>query len=207
MSGKPGSLIETEKFLRENYSGIAKGEVENAITAMESFLAIASSKEKPLHLILAEVAKTIHRTFDFQYVDIAIRDRRDGLYKYQIAIGLTPEAEKALLQTTYTASDLFDETNFPSTSVSNFTRFYMQESAPFKPVEIATYARPKMLTQARKSPDDMMEGDYINIFVHGRMREILGYIEVGTTRSGKLPSKNTIRWLELMASLLGTIIT
>jgi hypothetical protein len=135
---------------------------------------------------------------------MAVKDS-DGKFRYKSVIGPTTEGVKTMLQIAYSSSDLFNETIYPSTAVSEITRFYMSENAPYAPDEISTYARPKMISEGRGAPDDMIEADYIDIYIRGARNEILGYFELGSTRNGKLPNKRTIRWLESIANILATI--
>jgi len=52
----------------------------------------------------------------------------------------------------------------------------------------------------------MIAKDFINIFFKNRSKEIIGYIEVSDPRSGKMPKRGTIVWLELIATLLGACL-
>jgi len=96
-----------------------------------SFLVSRSVGEKSIETILKEVVRTIHRLFDFQFVAISLKDR-DGMFRYKVQLGLTQEAEKKYFELEYSLSDSLDESIFPSTAVSDLTRFYMQENAPYK---------------------------------------------------------------------------
>ena len=158
-----------------------------------------------MHTILTDAAKLIHRNFEFQYVSIAMKDPTDEKFRYVVALGLIPSAEAAYKEIRYSHADLFDESVFPSTKVSTYTHFYMSEDAPYKPGEEKSYNRPNQLSVERANPDDMLEGDYIDVFMQGYLREVTGYFELAGTRSEKLPSKVTIRWMELIASLLSAI--
>lgn len=64
-----------------------------------------------------------------------------------------------------------------------------------------------MLSKPREHQDDMLSGDYIDFFFRNRSNEIIGFIEVGETRSCKLPGVGTIIWLELIATLLGVVLS
>lgn len=156
--------------------------------------------------VMKDALRTIHRLFEFQMVAIALKDR-DGKFRYKKQIGLQSEAEKAFLRIEYTPSDLFDDSTFPSTAVSDLSRFYMAESSAYKEDEIDTFSRPLLLSQKRLVPDDMLEADYVNVYIYNLEREIVGYFELGSTRSKKLPSKATIRWIEMIASLTGLVLS
>jgi hypothetical protein len=197
--------LELSRMIRERYSPIKREEKDSIVDGIEQFLKSAMSPRTPMHTILMDAAKLIHRNFEFQYVSIAVKDPVDEKFRYIVALGLTPSAEAAYKEIRYSHADLFDESVFPSTKVSTYTHFYMAEDAPYKPGEEKSYTRPSLLSMTRANSDDMLEGDYIDVFMQGYVRDITGYFELAGTRSGKLPSKTTIRWMELIASLLSTI--
>jgi hypothetical protein len=197
--------LEISKLIRERYSAIKREEKDSIVDGIGQFLKMAMSPKTLMSSILTDAAKLIHRNFEFQYVSIAIKDPADEKFRYVVAIGLTPSAEAAYKEIRYSHADLFDESAFPSTKVSAYTHFYMSEDAPYKPGEEKSYSRPSQLGVARGSPDEMLEGDYIDVFMQGYVRDITGYIELAGTRSGKLPTKATIRWMELISSLLSAI--
>ncbi|MEM3038237.1 MAG: hypothetical protein QXE45_02455 [Thermoplasmata archaeon] len=196
----------TEAFLRQNYTPVPKTDSEEILIAMINFLERYVSGAIPQRMILDELLRTIHRTFGFQYLCIALKEK-DGMYRYKTSVGLTSEATRALREIAYSDSDLFDESEYPSTVISENTRFYMAEGMPYKPGEEATYPRPAILMQKRNAPEDMLEGDFFNVFVRGARNEVLGYLEIGVTRNYKLPEKRSLIWLETIARILAIIIT
>ena len=204
MIGKSSALSVTEKLLRDNYSRISRDEDEDAFSAVESLIAHINGME-PIHSVLIETMKTIHRSFDFQFIAIALRNN-DGNYRYKVSSGLSSESEKALFSISYSPADLLNESIYPHTSISDITKFFMSEDEPYTPNEIATFSRPNMLTRTRESPDNMIARDFIDIFFKNRSKEIIGFIEVSEPRSGKLPKRGTIVWLELIATLLGAYL-
>lgn len=200
-----GVVSGTEKILREQYSGTPKDNHENIMFAVSSLLSRSIGQES-VDDILKDALRTIHRLFDFQFVAIALKDR-DEVFRYKVQLGLTPESEKKYFEIQYTAADLFDDTSFPSTAVSDITRFYMAENSPYKEAEIGSYARPTHLGDKRARADDMVEGDYIDFYIRDWKNEVIGYFELASTRSKKLPTRDNIRWLELIATLLGIMIS
>lgn len=199
------AVNDTERILRTEYSATPKDPTENIMSAVMS-LASRSVGEGSVENILRDVLRNVHRLFDFQDVAIAIKDR-DGIFRYKVQLGLSVEAEKKYFEIEYSPADLFDDTSFPSTGVSEITRFYMAENAPYKVEEVASYSRPTHLADKRMIANDMVEGDYIDIYIRDWKNEVIGYFELAATRGKKLPTRDTIRWLELIATLLGMIIS
>lgn len=205
MVSSPEKRAELAKMVRERYSRIARDSNEVTIEGFEQFLLFTMTPRATMYMIIDEATRFIHRNFDFQYVGIALRDKADGLYRYITSVGLTKSAEMTHKEIRYSYSDLFDDSTFPSVKVSNCTHFYLSESAPFKPGEEKTYSRPNLLNASRNAEDEMLEGDYIDVFMFGHLREVVGFIELGGTRSGKLPEKLAMRWIELIASMIAAM--
>jgi len=197
--------LEILTILKTSYSGYPKNPDENAMIALSSLINHSIGVDN-IDKILNETVTVIHRLFDFQFVTIALKGN-DGLFRYTVQLGLTAEGEKKLFQIAYTDEDLFNDSIFPSTSVSNITRFYMSENMPYKEDEASTFGRPQLLSQKRTSPDEMIEGDYIDVFMYNRNKEIIGYVELSLTRSRIMPDRSTIRWLELIATIVAILIS
>jgi hypothetical protein len=70
-------------------------------------------------------------------------------------------------------------------------------------MEIRQFNRPSELSKERISIDEMMEGDYLDVYVYGADDEMLGWIEVSYPSDGKFPSREIVRGLELLASVIG----
>lgn len=205
MLEKSEILESTLNLLRKEYRGFPKNGDENAMIAVASFIAhaIESNSEEN---IAKEAIRIIHRLFDFQFVSIALKDR-NGKFRYVAQLGLPREKELVLFKIRYSNEDLFDEESYPSTKLSEITRFYMSESNPFKEDEIETFGRPVMIGKVRLNPDEMLEADYFNVYITDWNQEIIGYFELSLTRSRKLPDRTTIAWIELIATLMGMIIS
>lgn len=199
------AVIETERILKEGYSGNPKDANENFMSAIVSLIQRSVGQES-LDSVLKDTVRTVHRLFDFQFVSISLKER-DGMFRYKAQLGLTAEQEKTYFEIAYSTEDLFDDSSFPSTAVSDLSRFYMSENSPYKESEVGSYARPTHLADKRARADDMIEGDYIDVYIKDWKKEVVGYFELASTRSKKLPSRSNIKWLELIATLLGILIS
>lgn len=206
MFEKSIAVAAIERLLKENYSPNYRDEDENVGNGIVLLLARINDKEQTTQSILDETVRTIHRFFDFQYISIGLKDG-DGNFRYKVTSGVTEAARKALLSMSISEAEFEDQTIYPFTSVSETTKFFMSEYEPYRSDEVLTYSRPKLLSQARKHPDDMLVGDYIEFYLRNRSNEVIGYIEVGEPRSEKLPNRRSIVWLELIASLLGAVLS
>lgn len=63
-----------------------------------------------------------------------------------------------------------------------------------------------ILKKKRGNMDEFIEVDYFDIYIYGRDSRFIGWIELANARDGKLPARQTLKWIELIASVLGSII-
>lgn len=68
------------------------------------------------------------------------------------------------------------------------------------------YNRPALLAKKRHGATESLEGDYIDIRILGRGEELLGWIEISGTRAMKLPNITTVRWVEVIASVIAAAL-
>jgi len=200
-------LADISRFLRDRYSIISKGDNERIMEAIQKLLSSSRMPGQSLQGFLEETGRMIHRLFDFQEIAIGLRSRRDGLFRYEILIGFREEADKARRRLAYTAEEMTNPEKYPGgVFISKVTEFQIVELQPYREGEEDTYNRPSMIKKSRNAPDDFIEGDYIDVYMYGRENDIIGWIELSATRSGKLPDRNTIKWLELISSILAMAI-
>ena len=184
--------------------------MRSEIKVLESLQKIISDCQSPhlsLNAFLNAVAQYIYRQLNIHSLSIGIKDSNDGKYHYVAFAGLRKQAEDTLRNCVYSKEDFLDPKSYPSFSISRYTKLFLAENNPYAPGEEGSYNRPLMLTQNRSSFDDTIEGDYLDIMILDNRHEIIGWIEISGTKQGKLPDATTIYWLELVASIIGMILT
>lgn len=207
MPQKSFKLAELENRIRVDYSIDPRNEHDNAIEALNKLILFGINPKTKLNHLLSEMAKVIHRFFEFKCMAIAMRDPADGLYKYIFTMGYSPSVSAAYRDITYTAMDVFDDESYPCIKISKITRLYMAEDKPYREGEEKCYGRPALLKEwRRQNPDDFLEADYMNFFMYGSMGEPIGWIECSDTRTGKLPKRETVRWIETISAIVSAII-
>jgi len=203
-----GTSKETARLLRDRYSPIPRDENERIMDGIQKLLLIARDPVKPLQAFLDETGKLIHRLFDFKEIGIGTKSKTDDLFRYNVLIGFSSDAEKARRKLAYTYEEMTDSNKYPGgVTIARKTEFMLVELQSYKSGEEGTFNRPSLLTKERSSIEDIIEGDYIDIYFFGRNDEVIGWIELAGTRTGKMPSRNTIRWLELISSMLASVIS
>jgi hypothetical protein len=194
-------------MIRGRYSPIPRDENEKVMDGTQKLMLIARDPTLPLKIFLDEAGRLIHRLFDFREIAIGMKSKSDNLFRYEVLIGFSGEAERARKKLTYTDDDMLDSKKYPNGIViTKKTEFMLVELHPYKPGEEDTYNRPNLLAKQRSSIEDFIEGDYIIIYFFGRKGEVMGWVELSGTRSGKMPSRSTMRWLELISSIIASVI-
>ena len=202
-----GASNETAKLIRDRYSPIPRDEDEKVMDGIQKLMLIARDPTLPLKAFLDETGRLIHRLFDFREIAIGMKSKNDNLFRYEVLIGFSRDAERARKKLTYTHDEMTDSKKYPGgITIARKTEFMLVEFQPYKSGEEDTFNRPSQLTKKRASIEDIIDGDYIDIYFFGRKDEVIGWIELAGTRSGKMPSRSTIRWLELISSIIASVI-
>lgn len=152
--------------------------------------------------LLQEAADLIHRHLLIREVTIGVRSPADGKYRYQVMSGLRPEAWKAHQDIVYDHEEFHDQSLFGGRWINKHMRVYLAEDEPFLEGEEDTFNRPILLKAHRRSADDCIEGDYLNVDITTSDDTVLGWLELSGTREGKFPDAICLRWLELIAAVL-----
>ena len=193
--------IELTRKLREQYSSVSQDENEMIIDAVRMFNAELLDTDD-IDLVLQKAGELVFSVFGFKEVLIGTRGK-NGLYRYKEIIGHSKKAEEAIVDAEYRIEEMACSEDFPCIRVSNFTEICLKEDVPDDEMEIKQYNRPDEIRKERTSLEDMMEGDYIDVFIYGAEDVMLGWIEVSYPSNGKFPTRETLRGLELLASVLG----
>ncbi len=157
-------------------------------------------------VFMKQVVDTILKLFGIESAEIGLRDPTDNLYRYRVIGGLDKEIEDGYRKLTYTKEQLFASGTYPSYEISKHTRLFLAEDHPYAEGEEFTYRRPGLLGMKRRSVTDSLEADYLDILFYDPTGEVLGFIEISGTRTRRLPDATTIKWIELLAGILGIVI-
>jgi hypothetical protein len=149
-----------------------------------------------------DTAELIFKLFSIESVAIGVKDH-DGLYRYKAVVGLDKEVVDGFMKISYRGEELFDPKTYPSYEISRHTKLFLTEDHPYAEGEEFTYRRPGLIGMKRLSLTDSLEADYLDVLFYGHDNGVLGFIEISGTRLRKLPDAATIRWVELMAGILG----
>jgi hypothetical protein len=159
-----------------------------------------------MHNFLQEAADTINTKLGIKETTIGLRSPTDGLYRYDVMSGLSDSEWEAHKHLSYKHEDFDSQGVYKSMQISRYTRLLLAEDNPYADGEETTYERDLMLQSKRKSLDDTIEGDYLDICIFGKGDDLLGWIEISGMKSGRFPDAETIKCLELLASVIGVAL-
>jgi hypothetical protein len=159
-----------------------------------------------MHMFLQEAADTINTKLAIKETTIGLRSPSDGMYRYEVMSGLTDSEWDAHKHLSYKDEDFHSQDVYKSMQISRYTRILLAEDNPYANGEETTYERDLMLQSKRKSLDDTIEGDYLDICIFGKGDDLLGWIEISGMRNGRFPDTETIKCLELLASVIGVAL-
>jgi len=197
---------DTVDLIRNRFQKLGQSDSEKIFDAILKFIA-DSEEQKNLNVILQDAARMIHRIFSFNEVTIGLRSPKDGLYRYEAIVGHTREAEQMMRDFAFTRAEMCDCKDYPGISVNKYTEFSLAETKPYKEgAEEKMFNRPLMLGKGRTSPTKMIEGDYVDVYIFGEKDDMIGWIEFSGPRDGNIPSRETVKWIELTSVILGVIM-
>lgn len=204
---KSEGMRQLTKELQEIFTPLIRDPNERILEQIEKLMFKGTDPRESVESFLMNAGTLIYRLFGISEVAIALKDPSDNLFKYRLFFGMRKDSEDAYRKISYTLEQATSTTKYPRIRLSEYTDFFPSEYRPYIEGEVNTYNRPSQLGMKRRSPDEMIEGDYVCIYFYGMMKnDILGWFELARTRDGKIPNRETFKWLELIASIVGRII-
>ncbi len=191
--------------LKVDYSYPMSDRTSKVFEVLGGLFSKLQSPPVDIHAVMQEAASLISKQFAVKTVGIGLKSTTDGLFRYQVMLGYTPESEAATRKLVYNESQFSGTVDYKGSLISKNTMIFLAEDNPYLEGEQASYNRPFLLGGKRRAIDDSVEGDYIDVRIMAN-NKLVGWIEISGTILGKLPDVVTIRWLELIAQMIGTAI-
>src|SRR5512136_96884 len=94
---------EYSRQLREIYSPVARDDTERIMEGIEALLSNSRSRALTTRAFLEDAMKLLYRLFDFREIALGLKDRKTGLYRYEVILGYRKESEVAYRQLAYKA--------------------------------------------------------------------------------------------------------
>lgn len=197
---------EVAKKLKREYLYGERDPTRSILDRIQSILARFHEQGTDLKSLLQDVADAVNRQFQIREVTIGLRDDSDGKYRYKVMSGCRPDACRVYRGLSYTHEEFFDSEHYKGTEISKYTKLYLTEDNPYAEVDVDTISHPILLKAKRIAADDSLEGDYLVIHIYGEKGELVGWMEISGMRNGKLPNAADLRWIELMALIIGNVV-
>ena len=175
----------------------------NAIDCIHALIKELADPALDMHQFLHDAADTICTKLCVNEVTIGLRNPKDGLFRYEVMAGLEESEWEAHKKLSYTLDQFDNPAVYKYMEISKYTRLYLAEDNPYGDDEEGTYSKPLMLLSQRKSLEDTIEGDYLDIYIYGKGDELKGWLEISGMNNGKFPDIQTIKVVELLASVIG----
>lgn len=198
---------EIARGMRMEYAQWSTDSTQKIMETIQELLAAARSDKLNIADLLDKAVKMVHQQFRLRWVAIGTKSERDGLYRYNSFAGLREDAVKARQRETFKREDFDGTGKYPGRMISHQTMLFLEEDKPYTEGAEATFNRPALMNSLRRSPEDCLEADYLDVHIFGGKDDLLGWIEASGTLTGKLPDVNTIRWIEMIASILGVALS
>ncbi|MDH4122750.1 MAG: hypothetical protein OEV21_01490 [Thermoplasmata archaeon] len=193
------------RLIHDRSAPLSRDHTERIMENLDKLLIRCADQHENFDLFLSHMGDLISRLCGFSEITIASKDQDDGLYKFKQCFGMRKEAELAYKKLTYTKEDVLSTQKYPRIKMNDYLEFYPTEFRPYAEGELETYNRPSQMKFERESVEDMLEGDYLCLYFYGPHKEIAGWFELARTRDGKIPSRETFKWLELFAAITSRV--
>lgn len=193
-----------KSFLQTRYSIIPKNDLERVLDGVLELIELSRVKKRDVKPLLEQAAKMIFKLFDFDEIGIGLKNTKDGMYRYEVLFGYTKTTEAAFRKLAYSPEDMVSYDRYPFVKIGRISELNPVEGIPEK--ERQLYDRPLAVDIPRASPDDFHEGDYIDVWMYDGGRNLIGWFELSKPRNGKMPTCETVRWIEVIVDVCGLIL-
>lgn len=205
MKGSPNFIAaKLEAILRSRCDLAGQGEADRALDSITRFFEGLEGKRLSKPELLCRAAEAIRKTFGFEEVTV-LTECDDGLFRYTIVLGYTQKAEEELKLLAYRGDQVLEPDSTPIVKINKYLDLTIAE-AEQRPDQKVGYTHPVLINMPRKSLEEFVYGDYLDVYVFGSGDRILAVFELSAPRDRKMPSALKLKWLRLFAIILGNVI-
>ena len=181
----------------------ASSNPSNAIDCIHNLINELTDPQLDMHRFLQDAADTVSKGLFIKEVTIGLKSTEDDIFRYEVMAGLEDSEWEAHKKLSYTEAQFDNPELYKYMKISKYTRLFLAEDNPYGNNEEETYSKKLMLESARKSLEDTIEGDYLDIYILGKEDKLKGWIEISGMNNGKFPDVQTIKVVEILASVIG----
>lgn len=203
--------MEFERAIKEKYTTMEKETDVRIIEAIQRILAHARDPNKTTTAILEETTRMIFSVFKFKEIIIGLKDRNNGLFKHEIFLGYSRQVEQALRKTYYDEEYFIGYDKQNGIPLSKFTKYRMIEhQVPEDWQNVYEQHMDELASDSLRNPrtsiEEIHDGDEILVFMYGPNESLIGWIDLGLTIDKKLPPGKSLKYIELIASVIASIV-
>jgi hypothetical protein len=202
--GDEAISTDLRRFLESKYPLIPKDEDEKTVQNLRELMTIGTDRMQPLKNLFDRVVRFVFREFGFTEVAIGLKERNKDVWRYEVTFGFKKDVEAKLLMTRYDHDDMYSQDRFPNIKTGRISELNVAEGLP--EIETDKYDRPYRWRAERMTYEDFLPGDFLDFWMLDERKEIIGWIEVSGPIDRKQPSRTTVRWMELLASICSEIL-
>ncbi len=193
-----------KSYMQNKYSTVPRNDLQKILDSILELVEFSRDRNHDLRAVLDQAARKMFRLFDFGEIAIGLKDPKDGLYRYETLFGFSKNTEAAYRQLKYTPEDMVSYDKYPFVKTGRISELDPAEG--FSEEERHLYDRPLVVGAPRASLEDFQEGDYIDVWMYDDSKRLIGWIELSRTKSGKMPSTDNLRWVEVFAEVCALIV-
>ena len=194
---------DTARKMKMAYQHGTREADQRTLEILLKLLETARKKALDTTELLNEAANYIRDQYRLRWVAIGLKNPKDAQFRYVALVGFRDDAALARKKQTFTAADFLDDSKYKGRAISDYSKMYFEEDKPYAEGSESTFNRPALLNSKRRSMDDALEADYLDVHIYGQDKELIGWIETSGTIMGKMPDVTTIKTIEVIASLIG----
>jgi len=207
MTNPTVDLDSVKRRLRADYS---KTRNDPSLRTLDGFILLLSHCQKDELIVrdlIQDAANYIRRQFRFRWTMIGLKNRTDGLYRYEVMSGMREDAWAKQRLKVYKKEDFALSGHYSAGEISKLTRIYLEEENPLVGQDTDLVNRPVLLRSKRAAEDEALEADFTDTLIAGKNDELIGWIEYSGAITGKLPDAVSIRQIEVIAAIIGATIS
>jgi len=164
------------------------------------------SKVEPIDVLLDKVSETIMRSFGMRALVICALDEKTGFFVPRSIKGFPRDMAAAIQRHTYSLDR--KKAEFRAEARIDLRTYYLKAEATAEGTnEDMDYVLDTTdILKERSSPDDWHPLDSMAFLMEDRLGNWIGWIEIDETDNGKVPERETINRIQLLADLTGIAI-
>jgi len=190
--------------LQGKYTTIPKNDLQKILDNILRLVELSRDKKTDVKTILEQATRMIFRLFEFDEIGIGLKSPKDGLYRYEVLFGYSQKTEMAFRRLEYTHADMVSYDKYPFVKIGRISELDPAEGLLEEYKHL--YDRPLAVECPRESTEDFHEGDYIDVWMYDGGGDLIGWFELSKPRNGKMPSCDTVRWIEVIVDVCALIV-